>query len=97
MKGYVVIDTEIVDQEAYLEVIAQMPGIVEAHGGRFIVRTSEAEPIEGGWAPKRLVVIEFDSPEAANGFLSSDAYTALNDLRRRGAHARIVVAEGVAS
>ena len=95
MKGYVIVDTEVVDQEAYQEFLQRIPGIVEEQGGRFIVRTSDAEPVEGGWAPKRLVVMEFDSLEAARSFVNSDAYTSHDELRHRAARARIVVVEGV--
>ena len=89
-------DTEIIDQEAYLEFLERIPGVVEGQGGRFIVRTSDAEPVEGGWAPKRLVIMEFDSLEAARNFVTSDEYTSQDELRHRAASARIVVVEGVA-
>ena len=95
MKGYVIVDTEVMDQEAYHEFLQRIPGIVEGQGGRFIVRTSNAEPVEGGWAPKRLVIMEFDSLEAARSFVNSDAYTANDELRHRAARARIVLVEGV--
>ncbi len=95
MKGYVIVDTEVIDQEAYQEFLQRIPGIVEGEGGRFVVRTSDAETVEGGWAPKRIVIMEFDSLEAARSFLNSDAYTSHNDLRHRAARARIVVVEGV--
>lgn len=95
MKGYVIVDTEVIDQEAYQEFLQQIPGIVEAQGGRFLVRTSDAESVEGGWAPKRLVIMEFDSLEAAKAFVNSEAYTSHNALRHRAARARIVVVEGV--
>lgn len=29
-----------------------------AHGGRFLVRTSDVAVVHGDWAPKRLVVVE---------------------------------------
>ena len=94
MKGYVVIDTEVIDQEAYSEYVSQIVGVIEAHGGQFLVRTSDAEPIDGGWAPKRLVIIEFGSADAARGFVNSAEFTSLSDLRHRGANSHIVVAEG---
>lgn len=95
-KGYVVIDTEVHDPEAYADVLANIPAAIEAHGGRFVVRTSDAEPIEGGWAPKRLVILEFDNLDAARGFINSAEYTALSDIRRRAANfnSKIVIAEG---
>ncbi len=95
-KGYVVIDTEVHDPEAYADVLANMPSAIEANGGRFVVRTSDAEPIEGGWTPKRLVILEFESLDAARGFLNSAEYMALSDVRQRAANfnSRIVIAEG---
>ena len=94
MKGYVVIDTEVVDQEAYSEFVEKVPAVLAEHGGRFLVRSSDAETIEGDWAPKRLVILEFDSLEAARGFIE-DAYSgALGELRRRATTSRILVVEG---
>ena len=40
MKGYVVMDAEIIDIEAYAEFAKQVPPAVAAHGGRILVRTS---------------------------------------------------------
>ena len=94
MKGYVVIDTEIVDPAAYSEFVAKVPAAMASHGARFLVRTSDAEPIEGDWAPKRFVILEFDSLEAARGFVGSAEYEALDEVRQRAAKSRIVIVEG---
>ena len=94
MKGYVVIDTEAIDSEANEQYIEKVLPVIAAHGGRFLVRTGEAESVHGDWAPKRLVILEFDSLEVARGFVRSPEYTALDDLRRRAAKGRTVVAEG---
>ncbi len=95
MKGYVVIDTEVIDSEAYAEFVEQVPAALAAHGGRFLVRTSDAETIEGDWAPKRLVIVEFDNVEAARGFIGTAYSGALGDLRRQATKSKIVVAEGM--
>ena len=97
MKGYVVIDTEIIDLEAYSEFVEKVPAAVAAHGGRFIVRSSDVEAIQGEWAPKRFVIMQFDSLNAAKGFVSSSEYGALDDVRRRASKSRIVVVEGCVS
>src|ERR1700679_468489 len=41
------------------------PGQVSAAGGTYLVRGGELEVLEGDWHPKRVVVIRFDSKEAA--------------------------------
>ena len=94
MKGYVVMDAEIIDTEAYAEFAKRSPEAVAAHGGRLLVRTSDIEAIQGEWMPKRLVVVEFDSLEAAKGYIASAEYAALDDLRRQATRAHIVVVEG---
>ena len=94
MKGYVVIDTEIIDTEAYSEYVGRVLPVIGAHGGRFLVRSSDVEPFDGGWTPKRLVIVEFDSLEAARGFVGSAEYGAIDEIRHRAANSRIVVVEG---
>ncbi len=94
MKGYVVIDTEVVDQGAYSEFVERVPAVLAAHGGRFLVRSSDAETIEGDWAPTRLVILEFGSLGAARGFVDAAYHGALGEVRRRATTSRIVVVEG---
>ena len=92
MRGYVAIDTELIDAGA--EFLSQAPSAVEANGGQFIVRTSGAETIEVNWAPKLLVITEVDSPEAVKGFVGSEEYVALSDIRHKSANSNVVVPQG---
>ena len=95
MKGYVVMDAEIIDTEAYAEFAAKVPAAIAAHGGRLLVRSSDIEAIQGDWLPKRIVILEFDSLEAAKGYIGSAEYAALDDVRRRATKADIVVVGGL--
>ena len=97
MKGYLVMDAEIIDTEAYSEFARQVPAAVAAHGGRILVRTSNVEEVQGDWVPKRFVILEFDSLNAARGYIRSAEYAALDDVRRRATRANIVIAEGLDS
>lgn len=58
------------------------------------MRSSNAEAFDGGWEPKRIVIIEFESLEAARRFVNSTKYNALNDLRHKAANSRIIVVGG---
>ena len=97
MKGYLVIDTEAVDPEPNAQYIEKALPVIAAHGGRILVRTGDVDVVQGDWTPKRLVIMEFDSLEAAGGFVGSAEYNALGDLRRRAARSRAVVVEGTAA
>ena len=94
MKGCVLIDTEAINPEANAQYIKKILPVMAAHGRRFLVRTSDIDVVQGDWAPKRLVVMEFDSLEAARGFIGSGEYSALDDLHQRAAKSRAVVVEG---
>lgn len=91
MKGYVVIDAEIINAEAYSDFAAQSSESIAAHGGRVLARSSNIQAVQGDWAPKRLVIVEFDSPEAARGYIDSPEYAALDEARRKATKASIVV------
>ena len=94
MRGYVVIDTTILDEDAFADYRTQIPEALTSHGGRFIVRGGHSETVEGDWTPSRLVIMEFDSHEAARGFIASDEYTSLDELRHRAVRSTVVVVEG---
>ncbi len=97
MKGYLVMDAEIIDAEAYAEFAEKVPAAIAAHGGRLLVRTSDLEAVQGDWLPKRLVILEFDSLKAAKGYIASAEYADLEDVRRRATRADIVVVGGIDS
>ena len=96
MKGYIVVNTEIIDSEAYSEFLEKISAVVAAGGGRYLVRTDNAEAVEGDWS-KRLVIIEFDNLEAARGFITSSEFTSLDSLRQRAAKSRVAIVEEYAS
>ena len=94
MKGYVVMDAEIINTEAYSEFAEKSAAAIAVHGGRLLARTSNIEVIQGDWVPKRFVILEFDSLESAKGYVDSAEYAALDAFRRRATRANIVILEG---
>jgi uncharacterized protein (DUF1330 family) len=96
MTAYVIADIEVTDQETYREYVALVPGTLKPHGGRFLVRGGGCETLEGGWQPRRVVVIEFPSAEHARRWFTSAEYTAAGAIRRRSSTGSLVLAEGAA-
>jgi uncharacterized protein (DUF1330 family) len=94
MKGYIVADVDVHDPEGYQEYRQQVPAIVEAYGGRFLIRGGAAEILEGDWQPKRLVVLEFDSPEQARAWYESEEYREPKALRQQHSTGSLVLVEG---
>ncbi len=52
-------------------------------------------PLEGGWAPKRVVVVEFPDLTTAQKFYDSPEYRAAREVRAGAAMMRMVAVEGV--
>jgi len=95
MLGYVIVNTEVTDEEAYAEFTDRIVGVVEAYGGKYLVRGGRTEHRYGEWQPGRVVVIEFASLDQARTFADSAEFAELRDLIDRSARARMILAEGV--
>ena len=93
MKGYVIGEIEVTDPKIYDEYRGQVLATIEKHGGRFLVRGGKAEGLEGA-PPKRMVVLEFASPEQARTWYRSPEYAPLIVLRQKGSKGRLVLVEG---
>ncbi len=94
MAAYIIAEVEVTDPETYATYRAQTPGVIERHGGRFIVRGGAAELLEGDLEPSRIVVIEFADIAAARRFYGSPDYQAIIGIRQRAANSRLVLVEG---
>ena len=66
---------EVTDPERYAQYRREVLGLAAAAGGRFVVgRESRRQTLEGGWDPPVLIIVEFPSYTAAEGWYFSDAY-----------------------
>ena len=96
MAGYVVAEVEVTDAATYEEYRKLVPATVAKYGGRFLVRGGAVEPKEGGWQPKRLVVLEFPSLEQARTWYHSPEYASALALRLKAARSKVLLVEGAA-
>lgn len=94
MAGYIIVDVQITDPEAYERYKAAVPATLAAYGGKFIVRGGRAETLEGDWEPGRVVVLEFESVEKAKAWWDSQDYAAPKQLRQSASVTRMIVVEG---
>jgi uncharacterized protein (DUF1330 family) len=95
MPAYVVVDIEVTDPEQYSAYREAAGPAVAAYGGRFLVRGGEMEPLEGGWEPGRVVVVEFPDLETVRRWYESPEYRHARSLREGAARMRMLAVEGV--
>ena len=93
MSTYVIAEIEVTNPDGYAEDAPLANASVLRHGGRFVVRGGPSEVIEGDWSG-RIVVLEFDSPEAARAWYDSDDYQACLPLRLQNSKGRMIAVEG---
>ena len=93
MSAYVITEIEVTDADGYAEYTPLARASVLRHGGRFVVRGGPSEVIEGDWAD-RIVVLEFESLDAARAWYHSDDYQACLPLRLRSSTGRMIAVEG---
>jgi uncharacterized protein (DUF1330 family) len=95
MAAYFVVELEVTDPAAFEDYRKRVAATITAHGGRYLVRGGALESVEGGWAPKRMVILEFPSLAQAKTWYGSPEYQELLKLRLRSSKAKVVLVEGV--
>jgi uncharacterized protein (DUF1330 family) len=93
MAAYVIAEVDVTDPETYSAYQALTPGSIARHGGRFVVRGGATESLEGA-PPKRVVVAEFASMEAARLWYHSRDYSEARAIREKAAKTRLYFVEG---
>ena len=93
---YVVVDiSEIIDAEGFKELLPKTgPETLAPFGGKYIMRNQNITALEGT-APKRFVVIEFDTAEHAKAWKESPATKAAEAIRVKTTKSRSFMIEGV--
>jgi uncharacterized protein (DUF1330 family) len=94
MAAYVIADLVVHDQAGYQRYQPIARETIEKHGGRFIVRGGQLETMEGDWSPKRIVVVEFPSLEAARAWYHSPEYAEGIRLRKACAMGSLIIVDG---
>ena len=95
MAGYLIVELDVHDAAAFEEYRKQVPATIAQYGGRYLVRGGKCQTLEGGWNPKRVVVLEFPSVEQARKFYDSTEYADQKALRFRSATSKAILVEGV--
>lgn len=95
MPAYLVVEVEVNDPERYEKYKSMVPPSLAPYEGRFMVRGGKVETLEGDWAPKRFVMVEFPSLEKAKAWWNSDEYAEAKALRQATAKTQMIVVEGV--
>jgi len=95
MPAYIIVDITVTDSVGYEEYKKLAAPTVTLYGGKYIVRGSPIEVLEGDWSPKRLVILEFENVAQAKKWWSSPEYSKAKNLRHAAAKSKMIAVETV--
>jgi uncharacterized protein (DUF1330 family) len=95
MAAYILAQLDVHDPEKFELYREKVAPLVQAFGGRYIVRGGEITPLEGKLSAPRLVIIEFEDREAAKRWYFSDEYQEILKLRLESANGTAVIVDGI--
>ena len=93
LPGYVIAEVDVTDPATFKQYSDKAPGTMAPFNGRYIIRGGKNLSVEGD-APKRFVVVQFDSFEKAKAWEDSPAYEAIKPIRHSSAKSRVFIIEG---
>jgi len=94
MVAYAIFDADIHDTSLMNEYLEKVPATLQQYGAKLLAATSDIDTIEGGWASKRIVILEFADMDAARTWYNSPEYQAAKAKREGAADFNMIVVEG---
>jgi len=95
VKHYTVAEMDVTDPSWVRDYVNDVTPMVEAHGGRYLARTGQAELFEGERElPQVVLLIEWPSREAAEAFYESEEYRPYREARRAGSSGAFLLVAG---
>jgi uncharacterized protein (DUF1330 family) len=95
MAAYIYANVEVTDPQAYEAYRAEVPAMIAAHGGRYLVRGGATTVLEGPGVPQRQVILEFPDMAHLQAFYTSPDYQRLIKVRQGSSTGTLFAIEGV--
>ena len=92
--GYVVANIRVKDEEKFQQFSGMAGPAIKKYGGKVLARGPDADRLEGN-VSGIVMMIEFESKEAANTFYYSEEYQAAKAVREACSDTDFMIIEGV--
>jgi uncharacterized protein (DUF1330 family) len=95
MSGYLIADVTAIDDPGLYERYQPLvPLSLRAFNGTYLARGGDVTVLEGGWHPRRLVIVRFESAARAAAWWDSDQYRHARSMRQAATRTNMIVVEG---
>jgi uncharacterized protein (DUF1330 family) len=90
MAAYVISEVEVLDPTLIEKYRSLAQDSIARYDGRYLVRGGGVEPVEGDWAPKHIVIIEFPTMERARQWYQSPEYADALKVREKALNRKLI-------
>ena len=100
-KIFMLLDITVHDTVIYEQYRVQVEPVIKKFGGKYLIRsggmafdtdpTRKVIPVEGGWNPDRLIIIQWNSMKQLQKFATSAEYIAIARLRANSAATKSII------
>ena len=92
MTAYVIANLhEVTDPDTYEEYARLAGPTIAKHQGKLVILGKDITTIEGSWTGNQVLVVEFPSRAAFEGWYQSDEYAPLIEMRKNSLIADVIV------
>jgi uncharacterized protein (DUF1330 family) len=95
MAAYLIADIRVINQQRYQGFRVMMRDALLAHGGRYLARGQVPEVVQGGWAPPRMVLVEFADMATIDNMLNGQLFKQAEEVRVNCAMLDMIAVEGL--
>lgn len=94
MTVYVINEIVVTEAARFQTYADQVPAILAKYGGRYVIRGGAPAPVDGPPPPDKLVVLRFETREAALAWRNSPEYLAILPIREATSTSRVYIVDG---
>ena len=92
--AYIISDVKVRDAAAIEIYRTRAAASIAKYGGQYLVRGGNVEVLEGGWAPRAIIIVEFPDMERARAWYHSPEYSLALDVRDEALNRNLILVEG---
>jgi uncharacterized protein (DUF1330 family) len=97
MPAYLISDVTPKDPEAFQTYRTGAAASIAHYGGRYLARGGSVEPLEGEWAPRTIIIVEFPDIDRARTWYRSPEYAQALQVRDEALSRNLILVDGISS
>jgi len=95
MPAFLISDVSVRDANAFQVYRTRAADSIIRYGGKYLVRGGVIEPLEGGWSPRAIIIVEFPSLEQARAWYRSPEYASALEVRDKALSRNLILVDGI--